>query len=234
MSLLLIAALALVAPADEGATPSTPPSPLSTEVVGTGVPSTESVEHPPAAPRTGNELRHKVRSALSRWARPEDKQADTAACEFLALFVELQRDDQLAFSQREYFKTKVRGRLLQLSEQITKRIARKKRLAESQRPETVQMPEGKSDALAQRPVGGNFAAGFRQSGFGQGGAGTGDYGQHLVDLIQRTIRPQTWDVNGGPGTIYYWYPGRALVVRQMDEVHHEIGGLLQQIRRLDQ
>ena len=66
-----------------------------------------------------------------------------------------------------------------------------------------------------------------------GGAGmqVPDYGQELVELIQTVIRPETWDVNGGPGTIYYWYPGRALVIRQMGEVHEEIGGALDQLRR---
>jgi hypothetical protein len=68
--------------------------------------------------------------------------------------------------------------------------------------------------------------------FGGAGQFTGDYGPQLVDLIQRTIAPQTWDVNGGLGTIYYWRPGRALVVRQTDDVHDQIGGLLQQMGRM--
>ena len=58
-----------------------------------------------------------------------------------------------------------------------------------------------------------------------------DHGEQLVELIQTVIRPETWDVNGGTGTIYYWYPGRALVIRQMDEVHEEIADVLGQLRR---
>jgi hypothetical protein len=68
--------------------------------------------------------------------------------------------------------------------------------------------------------------------FGGAGQFTGDYGPELVDLIQRTIAPQTWDVNGGLGTIYYWRPGRALVVRQTGNVHDQIGGLLEQMGRM--
>ncbi len=60
-----------------------------------------------------------------------------------------------------------------------------------------------------------------------------DYGQDLVDLIQRTIAPTTWDVNGGQGSIYYWSHGRALIIRQTDEVHEQIGGVLEQLGRMN-
>ena len=52
-----------------------------------------------------------------------------------------------------------------------------------------------------------------------------------MELIQRTIAPASWDVNGGPGTIQYWRPGRALVVRQTDEMHERIGDVLKQLDR---
>lgn len=57
-----------------------------------------------------------------------------------------------------------------------------------------------------------------------GGAGRAD-GQSLIDLIQRTIRPEFWDVNGGPGSMVYWDAWHCLVVRATAEVHHQIGGL---------
>jgi hypothetical protein len=62
--------------------------------------------------------------------------------------------------------------------------------------------------------------------------GAADYGQGLVDLIQTVVRPQSWDVQGGPGSIFYWYPGKALVIRQTDEIHEEILGVLEQLRRM--
>jgi hypothetical protein len=58
-----------------------------------------------------------------------------------------------------------------------------------------------------------------------------DYGPELVELIQQTIAPQTWDVNGGLGSAYYWRPGRALVIRQTGNVHDQLGGLLEQLGR---
>ena len=62
-----------------------------------------------------------------------------------------------------------------------------------------------------------------------GGQANNDYGEELVDLIQKTIAPSTWDVNGGLGSIYYWRPCRAMIIRQTGDVHDQIGGVLQQL-----
>jgi hypothetical protein len=61
-------------------------------------------------------------------------------------------------------------------------------------------------------------------------AANDDYGEDLAELIQATIAPASWDVNGGPGTIRYFRPLRVLVVRQTTEVHEAIGGLLPGLR----
>jgi len=62
-----------------------------------------------------------------------------------------------------------------------------------------------------------------------GAAGPPDWGADLVDLIERTINPSFWDVNGGPGTIIYYRPLLCIVVRATAEVHGNlsaaIGGL---------
>jgi len=52
-------------------------------------------------------------------------------------------------------------------------------------------------------VGGQHPALFQQGGgFGAGGFGGADNDSNaLVDLIQQTIDPESWDINGGPGTI---------------------------------
>ena len=59
-----------------------------------------------------------------------------------------------------------------------------------------------------------------------------DYGLALVELIQTTIEPDSWDVHGGPGTIVYYAPLHALVVRATSEVHHKIGGAVKVIRQV--
>jgi hypothetical protein len=189
-------------------------------------------------------LERAVRDALRRWARPSDAEADQAAREFLSLFDSLGSDTKLAAGTREQLRTKVRGRLMQLSEQITKRVARENRQAKG--PKTLETPEGKGQGLAQfgrqgfggmggpgmmRPgmMGPGMAGGM--GGWGGGGSAELDNGQALVDLIQKTIAPSTWDVNGGPGSIYYWQPHRALIVRQTGEVHEQVNDALRQLER---
>jgi hypothetical protein len=51
--------------------------------------------------------------------------------------------------------------------------------------------------------------------------------QQLITLIEATIQPESWANNGGLGTIRYWSPGYALVIRNTQAVHAEIGGLVE-------
>lgn len=52
----------------------------------------------------------------------------------------------------------------------------------------------------------------------------------LIDLIQATVRPEAWDVNGGTGSIVYFANGHGLVVVAPDDVHDDVGDLLRQLR----
>ncbi len=232
MSPVLFAVLALGFPPAEGTGDSatvTPP------------PAAENVE---TAPRTGPRLRDAVRETLRRWARPSDADAPQAAAEFLKLYAEIDRDSELAAGQKEYLRGKVRSRLTDLAQQIAKRAAIERRLARGG-PANVELPDDAA-VLAQRGgfgggfgpgggFGGGVGPGAFGGGFGMGGSILGnaddDHGQALVDLIQKTISPASWDVNGGQGSIYYWRPGRAIVVRATDEVHGNIGDVLRQIER---
>jgi type II secretory pathway component GspD/PulD (secretin) len=54
----------------------------------------------------------------------------------------------------------------------------------------------------------------------------------LIDLIQKTIAPNSWTDVGGQGTIQYFPLGMALVVNQTQEVQEEVAALLQSLRRL--
>ncbi|MBN2475911.1 MAG: hypothetical protein JXB62_14965 [Pirellulales bacterium] len=206
------------------------------------VPSLPAIEHDkPIVPlREGVELRDAARAALARWARPGNQEAELAAREFLLLYRELQADDELARSQRKPLRGTVRGRLVALSRQLQKRAAVERRLAKKQQPKSVEAAVKEHAALAQW---GGFGGGFGQQGIGGPGIGGGmmgggpgsandDYGEDLIELIQQTIAPRTWDVNGGPGSIYYWRPGRAMVVRQTAEVHEQISDVLQQMGKL--
>jgi hypothetical protein len=48
----------------------------------------------------------------------------------------------------------------------------------------------------------------------------------LIDLIQRTIDPQSWQVNGGPGTIVFDPVRLSLVVKQSAEFHGKLSSVL--------
>lgn len=61
--------------------------------------------------------------------------------------------------------------------------------------------------------------------------GPPDHAAMLIEVIQRTISPQSWDVNGGASSIQYWRPGMALVIRAPDGLHRELNPLLQQLRK---
>ena len=67
-----------------------------------------------------------------------------------------------------------------------------------------------------------------------GGAVMEDHGQELVDLIQRTISPDFWDVVGGPGTIVYFRQRQVIVVRATGEVHGNMGRLVRDLRAAGQ
>ena len=179
-------------------------------------------------PRSGRELSDAVQAALRRWARPSDARADQAAREFLTLFDELGKDRDLGPVSREALQVKVRARLAQLADQISKRIPREKRVP------TLAAPPGQENLAQLGGFGGQGGAGIGEAsamGTAARGGWTPDDAELLVDLIHRTIAPTTWDVNGGHGTIQYWRPGRALVIRQTTEVHDDIADFLRQLER---
>ncbi len=132
---------------------------------GSSQPSMESPLSVSREPSEGYELRDAVRSAFRQWAKPSDDDAPQAAREFLTLYQDLQADTQLARSQRETLRTQVRNRLIQLSEQISSRIARQRRLAKVERPKSVARPPDKAAPLAQHMGG--------LGGVGRGGANAG-------------------------------------------------------------
>jgi len=186
----------------------------------------------PAATRSGRELKEAVQAALRRWAKVGDKDAgkdgdnevNAAAREFLSLYRDLQSDAKLPVAQREELRRKVRCRLAQLAQKISRRVARQSREAAREGPASVSRMKDLGGVLAQQ-------AGAAAGPPAAANNADDDDGPALVDLIQRTIAPTTWDVNGGPGVIYYWRNQRALVISASDDVHEEVGDLLEQLQR---
>ncbi|HEX4130130.1 MAG TPA: hypothetical protein VHZ24_08810 [Pirellulales bacterium] len=55
-------------------------------------------------------------------------------------------------------------------------------------------------------------------------------GPELVELIEDTIAPESWEKRGGPGVIRFWGPSNALVVRQTTEAHEALAQLLRDLQ----
>lgn len=162
--------------------------------------------------RSAAELRVAVHAALRQWARPGDSLADRAARDLLDLFKEVVEHPTLARESRKELALQLRSRLSALAQQITNRDAK-----------SVAMPHGNRTILGQAAGPG---AGMGAGAGNQSNPDAGSAGQDLVEVIRRTIAPGTWDVNGGQGAIMFWRQGAALVVRQTEEVHAEIGHLI--------
>lgn len=69
----------------------------------------------------------------------------------------------------------------------------------------------------------------RPNGLG-GPSGIDDMGWWLVDLIRHTVEPDYWDTAGGPGTVVYYGPSRALVIRGSWRVHEAVADMLSALR----
>lgn len=78
-----------------------------------------------------------------------------------------------------------------------------------------------------------------QSGFGAnnppnsaGGGGSFADFQSLIDLIQTTVVPDTWEALGGPSTMAPYAQNLSLVISTTSDVHDQITDLLESLRRL--
>ena len=89
----------------------------------------------------------------------------------------------------------------------------------------MQLPNRDDDVRAQF---GGFQNGLNQPG---GEAQADDEGEKLVELIEQTIAPASWEVNGGKGVIVYFRSRRVLVVRQRGEVLDDLGELIEDLNR---
>ncbi|MEZ6105909.1 MAG: hypothetical protein R3B96_07260 [Pirellulaceae bacterium] len=92
-----------------------------------------------------------------------------------------------------------------------------------------------SQALAQNLPPGSMSSGmpglFGGSNGQMGGGIQADF-DPLMELIQQTIAPDSWEELGGPGRMQEFQSNLSLVIYQSQEVHEQIQDLLDQLRRL--
>jgi hypothetical protein len=197
-----------------------------------------------AEPRAYHELSNDLYDFMKREALAQSHAERAAAIrEMAVLYRELARDPRLVTSDtlKEY-KAKLWSRLIRVKKDLEQQIAREKKQAErdgtagkAQLSElAAQSADEASQGLAAQMALVSYSMGgparvLAESG-GAFGGGPRDDGKALVDLIQRTIAPDFWDINGGPGAIVYYQPLHVLVISATDEVHGNLGGLLNGLR----
>ena len=70
----------------------------------------------------------------------------------------------------------------------------------------------------------------RQTGKTLAGPAEQRNARELINLIQAAVAPDSWDVNGGKGTIFFYSPLNVLVIRATGDVHREVGDTLDLLR----
>jgi hypothetical protein len=127
----------------------------------------------------------------------------------------------------------VRSRLDKVRDLIARRSSQPERRTNTLNVSLADRAVPESRVLAQQigVPGGPAAGQIGQPAAAQAGAvGMIDYGPDLVELIQQTISPATWDINGGNGAVVYFAPRHAIVVSAPERVHEQIDDVLGQLR----
>jgi len=102
------------------------------------------------------------------------------------------------------------------------------------------MSQSMSPTYMGNDVMGQFSSMGSQGGFGMGNSpigGTGSSGSFadfdaLMELIETTVAPETWESLGGPSNMQPYAQNLSLVISTTSEVHDQIVELLESLRRL--
>jgi len=200
--------------------------------------------HPPvaASQRTLHAINADIRSSFRDEVRAKtDAERAAAVFRMTELYQEIRRHPNAAVSPtlKEY-KAKLWSRLTRVKRGIQRQLARDEGGKTPAGPPELDAAQDARVTLAAASLAdhlqvvgatmGGPTSVFSQRPTARGGGAIPDYGPALVSLIERTISPEFWDVRGGPGTIVYYQPLMALVVRATSEVHHNVGGALGGLR----
>lgn len=210
-------------------------------------PGESSADATPA--RTNQEVRNAIRDVMAGEAQAKTPAARADAIrELCALYGEVVTSTTFVPEEQTRLKALVWSRLTRTKTEIEQRLARQRKAAELAAKKAARLGQNVSPTetaaareatlavasqvtAVSQAVGGPGAL-FAQAGgaFG-GGIGAGDYGDELVDLIQKTISPDSWDVNGGPCSIVYLQHLHVLVVSAPDDVHGDLADVMDGLRR---
>jgi hypothetical protein len=195
-----------------------------------------------ATPRRLAEIDHSMREAIRADANAQtDSERLDAVRQMAQVYREILDDPRFATSDTlKSYRARLWSRMTRIKQDAERRLEREKRqqagtldLQQQQALEAATRSLSEQMDLMTYTMGGPSYV-FQQGSGAMGGAAVQDHGQQLINLIQRTISPQFWDTAGGPGSMFYYRPLMALVVSATSEVHGNVGGLLDALRRAGQ
>jgi hypothetical protein len=164
-----------------------------------------------AVPWTAEELRAEFRSVMTAARRKGPFVPERDVPPLVLLHHAVRRTAALDRAEQVRMRQALEYRLEEAAEKLRYRRSREGAVDRQRRP--VGSSRAKTVTLAD-------ASGVA------GGAAEAANVQQLIDLIEATIQPESWETNGGRGTIRYYSPLHVLVIRNTQQVHREIGGLI--------
>lgn len=169
--------------------------------------SAETIENVKSQkPKTRDELRKAYHAMMLKSAKRSKAEPHEFIPEMVQLHSELKQTENLSHSESSKKAGIVKNRLEETYEKLKREAIRMeadiKRTAYRTNARTTKTPElnGPAQELARA--------------------------NELIELIQSTIEPDHWDVNGGKGSIRYFANLKVLVVRAKSDVHYQIGNNL--------
>ena len=183
----------------------------------------------PAQSVPGRGFRGRTNNALKAPFPATSGERKAQAEKLLSLYKQIGEAKDVIPAERGRLHARLKSRLVRLADAIALDVKEARSASQSQ---TGKQPSTAAQSSANRSSTGTDASSPSQTAStGSHGGAPQDDGQALVELIQATIAPQSWDVNGGPGSIVYWPAWHVLVVRQTDDVHEQIGGVMHGMRK---
>ncbi|GAA4437631.1 hypothetical protein [Bremerella cremea] len=181
--------------------------PTTPESATTNVTTLESLEEQP--PLKPHEIRGAIRVALRDEATSKSfNTRRDAIVRICALYAEMMLNEEFAEFEQEKWQAKLSSRLRSVRDDLEKL------------PKTSTPLHSISDSSDSES----------STGAAGGGAIDEPGATELIDLITTTIDPETWDIHGGQGSIFYFSNYRVLVVRQTQDVHQKLGGILPKLK----
>lgn len=200
-----------------------------------GTPLSKGAEPAADVRRPFHEIQNELSDLLKREALTKNAaERGQLIRRLCALHRELLSDPRHEYAEAmKGYRTQAWARLKRIQTDLKNQLTRAARQRKVKAPQIGTDPEllAASDSLAASLNLLDHSLGGPSALLAYGGqAGPADYGPELVDLIERTINPDFWDTNGGPGTIVYFAPLQCLVITATGEMHHNVGGLVGDLR----